>query len=161
MDLNASEITNLLDRLTDNEAASPTLPKRVQLSVLLATIPRVEQGVILENIHAAIGTGVVDGVALADQPSIKVIYHDSKGARVRRTIQDLLLQPTPAFESWLRERRQAARLRAMTLSGKIESTLERIETGEDDFGALADLTRRMFAPVPVQAPKQTKQGARK
>ena len=160
MELKASEITDVLNRLTANEGASPT-PKRVLLSVLLAKIPRGEQSLILEGIHAAIGTGVVDGVALAGQPSIKVIYRDSEGARVRRTIQDLLLQPTPAFESWLREQRQAARLRAMTLSGKIESTLDRIETGEDDFGALADLTRRMFAPAPAQAPQRAKQGPKK
>lgn len=140
-----SKATSLaaVDPLQDNEVAMTVPPTYVQLSALLADLPDDEQSRIVEDALDAVVRGRFKAAGLAD--TFKIDYRDSTGKRIRKTVPDLAVSPSPEFAAWLEAQRRESRHRTMARSSKGRTTMQRISSGEDDFEKLADLTRRTLA----------------
>ena len=132
-----------VDPLQTDEVAVTVPPTYVQLSALLAGLPDDELSLIVEGTLDAVVKGVFRAARLVD--TFKIAYRDTNGKRIRRTMPDLAISPSPEFEAWLLAQRRESRHRAMVWSGKVQTTMQRIVSGEDDFEKLADLTRRTLA----------------
>ena len=131
-----------VDQLQGNDGVMTVQPTYVQLSALLAGLPGYAKSLVVENTLDAVGRGMFKAASLAD--TFKIDYKDA-GKRIRKTKPDLAILHSPEFEAWMEVQRRDARHRSMVRSGKAQTTMQHIVSGEDHFDALADLTRRTLA----------------
>lgn len=144
-----------VDRLQGNETneeVATVPPPFGQFSVILIDLPDDERSLIIEGVRDAVAKGVFKAAGL--DSTFRATYRDDTGKRIRKTVQDLAISFSPEFSTWLEAQRRASRHQAMVRSGRVQTTMQRLLSGEDDFEQLADLTKRTFAQQ--QHPKKKK-----
>ncbi|MFC6662631.1 hypothetical protein [Deinococcus multiflagellatus] len=65
----------------------------------------------------------------------------AQGKRALRKLDDEIVLPDAAFQGWLAQERRASRLAVLKVTGRVETSLERLASGEDDFRTLLEIRK--------------------
>ncbi|WP_304524150.1 hypothetical protein [Deinococcus betulae] len=147
--------TSTAGRRGQPAAAPPEAAPRFQLlSALLKGIPPEELHLVLEKYHDAIKRGTVKAVSAPSNLTFEVEVVTAQGKRAVRKVEDEIVLPDDGFQGWLAQERRASRLAVLRVTGRVETSLARLASGEDDFKTLLEIRRGR-----LQQPKAEKQKA--
>lgn len=137
MDTDHQSLFNFDDLPAFRHAADGPAPQVAfkRLSTLLKSVPANECHLILEQFTAALLDGHVKAVPFLGRRFSKVIV-DQHGRKIRKVVQDELIEIDETFLAWMGAQRKAARYQVLLHVGNIGTTEERLARGEDDFHAL-------------------------
>lgn len=118
-------------------------PATVLLSSLITAIPPQERRLVIDGYEDAIRRGIIRAVPVEGKP-IPISMSGSGGKRVRRTLREEWVRDTPELKEWITAQRTESRYAAIAATGRVVSTVERLESGEDDFERLAEIRRQLL-----------------
>lgn len=124
-----------------NTENTPERKSYVRLSALLRDIPANECGLIVEQWEEAILKGVLKSVPLTGEHFAKVIQLPT-GEKKRRTLQDELVCADEACRKWITDQRQESRYQVLAHVGRVETSLDRLKAGKDNFEKLVEIRKR-------------------
>lgn len=112
----------------------------VRLSTIVKPIPPIECHLIFRNWEAGVAAEVIRALPESGKTFKKTILNEL-GEEVILEQQEELVFPDERFETWLHEQRQESRYAVLRHIGNLETSLARLEKGEDDFERLLALRR--------------------
>lgn len=121
------------------------------LSELLKDIPPEELCRVLEHYEDAVIKGTVKAVPAPAEEGFSVDLVTAQGKRATRRVEEEIVLPDPAFFTWLNAERKASRLAVLAVTGRVETSMDKLAAGDDDFQKLLDIRRRR-----LQKPKPTR-----
>lgn len=95
----------------------------------------------VKQFREAVRVGTFDAIRLPERFTLpKQFRRRAAQGQYQRDTQDMLFEPTPAFQAWFETTNQA--LAPARTGGQIKPTVEAIEAGVFDFKAMVAETRR-------------------
>ncbi|GGB73877.1 hypothetical protein [Deinococcus soli (ex Cha et al. 2016)] len=134
------------------------LPAGYQLlSQTLSDIPAEELHLVLDHYEDAVMRGTIKALPLEGAEPFQLPVVNHQGKRVNRRIEEEIVIPDDAFEQWLKAERRASRLAVLAVTGRVETSLEKLTSGDDDFSKLLDIRRKRLqkSKAPNRPPKSS------
>lgn len=112
------------------------------LSTLLEGVPPEELHLVLDHYEDAVARGTIKAVPLEASEPFSVAVINPQGKRLTRRVEDEIVLPDEAFHAWLKAQRKASRLAVLAVTGRVETSLEKLESGDDNFQKLVEIRRK-------------------
>lgn len=112
---------------------------------LLADVPPRERFFVLERFEDAVRDGAVSAVRARGAVHKRLDVVTPQGKRVRRVVREEIVLDDGSFRAWFARERRASRLAVLAVTGRVETSVERLEGGEDDFARLVAVRRARLA----------------
>ncbi|ABW35004.1 hypothetical protein Dgeo_2961 (plasmid) [Deinococcus geothermalis DSM 11300] len=133
--------------------ADQPIPYRL-LSELLHDIPPEELQLVLDHYEDAVLKGTVKAIPAPAGQVFSVELITALGKRATRKVEEEIVLPDAAFHTWLAAERKASRLAVLAVTGRVETSLDKLARGDDDFQKLLDIRRkRLQRTRSAKAPK--------
>lgn len=133
-----------VENIFEPEAEPKSAMTVVRLSELLKPIPGTELALILERYMEAIRDGTIAAVPHPGQRFTRTYIDPQTGQKRKRTLTDESILLTSAVTTWIMDCRRKVRYQNMIRTGRVETTDERLASGEDDFDHLVALRRQIL-----------------
>jgi|GEM_PF-2200237 len=114
----------------------------VFLSEVLAALPKEHRSRYLMAYRAALGSDVIHAVPIVSTFDVETAA--PKGKAMVRTLQEELIRGGPVFDEWHGSTVRDVRIQVAAVSGKIEVSLEDLESGAVDFEEVARVHASRF-----------------
>ena len=72
------------------------------------------------------------------------------GEKKRRTIQDELVCADEACRKWITDQRQESRYQVLAHVGRVETTMDRLKAGKDNFEKLVEIRKRRLKTAQIK-----------